>query len=54
MDKLNFTGESIVYENQEKIASDVVETFANNEILNVMVVSRTQSGKTGAMCATIK
>jgi hypothetical protein len=54
MDKLNFTGKSILYANQVKIANDVVETFTNNEVINVMVISRTQSGKTGAMCGTIR
>ena len=44
----------IIYENQEIIAYKVVSAFKNRKILNVMVVSKTQSGKTGSMCATIK
>ena len=51
---LKLTGKSIIFENQEKIASDVVKLFKNKKIINIMVVSKTQSGKTGSMCATIK
>jgi hypothetical protein len=51
---LNLTGKSIVYENQEIIASKVITGFKNRKIINIMVVSKTQSGKTGSMCATIK
>ena len=43
-----------IFENQEIIASNVVSLFKNRKIINVMVVSKTQSGKTGSMCATIK
>ena len=45
---------SIIFENQEIIASIVVSTFKNRKIINIMVLSKTQSGKTGSMCATIK
>ena len=45
---------SIIFENQEIIASTVVSIFKNRKIINIMVVSKTQSGKTGSMCATIK
>jgi hypothetical protein len=51
---LKLTGKSVIYENQEIIASRVVTSFKNRKIINVMVVSKTQSGKTGSMCATIK
>jgi len=45
---------SVIFENQEIIASTVVSIFKNRKIINIMVVSKTQSGKTGSMCATIK
>jgi hypothetical protein len=45
---------SVIFENQKKIASKVVTAFKNRKIINIMVVSKTQSGKTGSMCATIK
>jgi hypothetical protein len=55
--KLNhfkLTGKSLIFENQEIIASNVVTSFKNRKIINIMVVSKTQSGKTGSMCATIQ
>jgi hypothetical protein len=51
---LKLTGKSVIFENQEIIASKVVTSFKNRKIINIMVVSKTQSGKTGSMCATIK
>lgn len=51
---LKLTGKSVIFENQEIIASRVVTAFKNRKIINIMVVSKTQSGKTGSMCATIK
>lgn len=51
---LKLTGKSIIFENQEIIASEIVTTLKNRKIINVMVISKTQSGKTGSMCATIK
>jgi len=51
---LKLTGKSVIYENQEIIASKVVTTFKNRKIINIMVLAKTQSGKTGSMCATIK
>jgi hypothetical protein len=51
---LMLTGKSVIFENQELIAYEVVAAFKNRKIINVMVVSKTQSGKTGSMCATIK
>jgi hypothetical protein len=51
---LGLIGKSVIYENQEIIASEVVTAFKNRKIINIMVVSKTQSGKTGSMCATIK
>ena len=54
LDNLRLKGKSIIFENQEIIASNVVCYFKNRKIINIMVVSKTQSGKTGSMCATIK
>ena len=51
---LKLNGKSVIFENQEIIASKVVTAFKDRKIINVMVVSKTQSGKTGSMCATIK
>lgn len=44
----------LIRENQKLIAFDVVRAFTDSKIINMMVVSRTQSGKTGSMCATIE
>jgi hypothetical protein len=52
--KLKLTNKSVIYENQEIIALKVVTAFKNRKMINIMVVSKTQSGKTGSMCATIK
>lgn len=54
LEMLKLKGISIMYENQEIIAYNVVAAFKNRKVINVMVVSPTQSGKTGSMCATIK
>ena len=51
---LKLTGKSKIYENQEIIAYKVVTEFKNSKIINIMVVSKTQSGKTGSICTTIK
>jgi hypothetical protein len=51
---LRLTGVSVIYDNQEIIASKVCTGFKDRRIVNIMVISRTQSGKTGSMCATIK
>ena len=51
---LKLTGKLVIYENQEKIGLEVVTRFDNDKIINIMVLSKTQSGKTGSMCATIK
>lgn len=54
LNNLMLKGKSVIFENQEIIASKVVSEFKNRKIINTMVVSKTQSGKTGSMCATIK
>ena len=51
---LKLTGKSVIFENQEIIAYKVMTAFKDRKIINIMVISKTQSGKTGSMCATIK
>jgi hypothetical protein len=43
-----------IYNNQEQIAYKIVGAFKDRKIINIMVLSKTQSGKTGSMLATIK
>ncbi len=50
---LKLTGKTVIFENQEKIAYTVVTALKDRKIINIMVVSETQSGKTGSMCDTI-
>ena len=54
IDILKLSSRSIIYDNQTAIAIDVANSFRNKRIINVMVLAKTQSGKTGSMCATIK
>jgi len=54
IDLLKLTDKVVIFENQEIIASKVVSAFKSRKIINVMVISKTQSGKTGSMCATIE
>ena len=43
-----------IYENQEKIGEDISDVFDNRKIVSAMLIALTQSGKTGAILATIK
>lgn len=43
-----------IYPNQEKIAEQVSNSFESGEVVATMVVARTQSGKTGSMCAVVR
>jgi len=43
-----------IHDNQTKIAKQVLENFKNSSIINQMVISPTQSGKTGIICETIR
>jgi hypothetical protein len=54
LDILKLTGKGVTFENQEIIASKVVSEFKNRTIINVMVIAKTQSGKTGSMCTSIQ
>lgn len=48
------SGTSAIYENQRNAGEYVVDKFTESRhILNVMVIARTQSGKTGVACAII-
>ena len=54
LENLEDDGKLKIYENQENIAEQVVKKFKKRKIINIMVISQTQTGKTGSMCATIK
>lgn len=54
LDNLDITGKSKIFENQELTASNIVYSFKDRKIINILVCGKTQSGKTGSMCATIK
>ena len=51
---LKFANRCVIYPNQERIANEVVKSFKNRNIINVMVLAKTQSGKTGSMSATTR
>lgn len=46
--------EKIIFPNQEKCGKDIYEILEKKEIINILVVAKTQSGKTGCMIAAIK
>jgi hypothetical protein len=52
--KLSRNKETRVYENQTKIAKQILNNFTSTSIVNEMVISPTQSGKTGIICETIR
>ena len=47
-------GTSIIHQNQDECSKSIVSELRNREIINVMLLALTQSGKTGTMCALIK
>ena len=51
---LELTGRSCIFENQELIASQVISNLKNRKILNILVIAKTQSGKSGSMLSVIK
>lgn len=51
---MELTGQSSIYPNHIHTAKQIVANLKNPGILNTMVLAKTQSGKTGSMCATIK
>ena len=51
---LKLSSRSIIYDNQTAIATNVVNSSRNKSIINVMILAKTQSGKTGSGCATMK
>lgn len=54
IEDLNDVDETKIYPNQEEIGNNVVNIFKDRKIIACMVLSKTQSGKTGSMCAMIK
>ena len=56
LDFQNLAGEkgTKIFENQTKVAKEIVDIFKKGSIINTMVVSPTQSGKTGIICETIR
>lgn len=42
-----------IYENQKTTACEVIAALCNKKVINVMVVAKTQSGKTGTMISVI-
>ena len=48
---LNLANTCVIYPNQEAIANEVVKSFKNRNLRNIMVLVKTQSGKTVSMCA---
>ena len=49
LEVLGILGTSVIHPNQDAIAKEVVDSFADRALLNIMVLSQTQSGKTGSM-----
>ena len=43
-----------IHPNQKEVAKQIIENFQQNNLINQMVVSPTQSGKTGIVCETIR
>lgn len=54
LDNMRLNGKSVIFENQEITASKAVTAFKNRKIINIMIIGKPQSGKTGSMLATIK
>ena len=54
INKLEKEKKIILYENQKYVAQEIVTQLQNKRIINIMIIAKTQSGKTGCMCATIK
>lgn len=51
---LEHTNKCKIHDNQKQTAYDILSKISNRHIINIMVLGRTQSGKTGTMCAFIK
>ena len=43
-----------IHSNQKEVAKQIIQNFQQNNLINQMVVSPTQSGKTGIVCETIR
>lgn len=51
---LDLTKKSVIFDNQELVASQVISSFKNRKKLNILCIGRTQQGKTGIMLALIR
>lgn len=51
---LKLKGTSVIYDNQQQCSLEIVAKLHNKKNINIMVVAKTQSGKTGTMIALIK
>lgn len=54
LENMVLSGKMNIFENQEMNASQAVTAFKNRKIINVMIIGKPQSGKTGNMLAIIK
>lgn len=54
LENMILSGKMNIFENQEMNASQAVTAFKNRKIINVMIIGKPQSGKTGNMLAIIK
>ncbi len=50
----NELDKSVIYENQRQIGSQLTTQLMKRNIINIMIIALTQSGKTGAMISLIK
>jgi len=54
IDQLNHNKKSVIYDNQTKTSLEIIAKLQNRKRINVMVIAKTQSGKTGTMLSVIK
>ena len=54
LENMILSGKMNIFGNQEMNASQAVTAFKNRKIINVMIIGKPQSGKTGNMLAIIK
>ena len=51
---LHYSGKSKIFEKQISTASEIINNFKDTNIINQLVVGKTQSGKTGLMLASVQ
>jgi hypothetical protein len=54
MDLFESNNKNTLHDNQIVLANKIIDTFKNKDIVNIIVIGKTQSGKTGSMYSTIK